>query len=316
MAGTTHSHRRVAGPVRGFTLIEIMVVIAIIATLIGISAFSVSAVHEWGRKNTAKQQLALLANAIDKYAESWKRWEVQAGSVGRVVIAEKGWPDFIPGRLFAPANLNGRYQQLTDPDNVPFNDHLTYSLSPFDRANSGVYYDNATGDEMIEKGDVEAGAEALFYALTSSAMKGPFVDESTMKANLQVTHETERYPAKSGTGTTSSDLKRGEFVDPWGKPYRYFWIYRDTEPTSSSARSINGFLAVDYGALRAGGSNVAGSVLNPGFYDGNNFPKTAVGYVIESAGPDGNFGNVWQPANLATPKEIEDADDNLVLRVP
>jgi len=316
MAGTTHSHRRVAGPVRAFTLIEIMVVIAIIATLIGIGAFSVSAVHEWGRKNTAKQQLALLANAIDQYAESWKRWEVQAGAAGRVVIAEKGWPDFIPGRLFWSNNIGGPYQQLTDPDNVPFNDHLTYSLSPNDPLNSGVDYDTE-GREVIVKGDVEAGAEALFYALTSSALKGPFVDESTMKANLQVTHETERYPAKTGTGTASSDLKRGEFVDPWGKPYRYFWIYRDPVPSSSNARSINGFLAVDYGAFRAGTAD--GGVGNPAFNadpSSGYLPKTAVGYVIESAGPDGNFGNVWQPANQATTQEIDDADDNLVLRVP
>lgn len=286
-------------------------VVAIIAILVGLTLFGATAAHKHFKKTTARQQLDLIANAIEQYASFWPRWEVRDPNFGRVVIAEKGWPDFIPGRLFAPTNIGGRFALTADPDNTVFNAHITFTLRAGD-ANSGISY-NTEGNEDIDKGDVEAGSETLLYCLTAKAGDGPFMADDTMEGDLQIAHEDEFYPGRNGPSIN----KRGEFRDPWGNPYRYFWIYRDPTPPSSNARAINGFLPVDYGAFKNSVGTPGGRISNPLFLDSNNQPKTAVGFVIESAGPDGNFGNIWQPRDsVRDQREIDDAEDNLIKRVP
>jgi len=288
------SHHGLAVRREAFTLIELMVVIAIIAVLTSIAIVATSAARNAMKKTTAQQQLELIANAIEQYASFWPRWEV-----GGVVVAEQGWPDFIPGRLFATGQ-SGPFALAP-----AFNNHVTFDI---DGPDSGISYD-PSGDMVVDEGDVDHAGETLYYALSAASGKGPYMTDE-MRGDLQETHPDDTYPGLAG----SSGKLRSKFVDPWGTPFRYFWVYRHAE-TSSNQKAFKGFLPVDYGAFLPGiGSN--GGVNNPAFAQQGvgNARQTAVGFVIESAGPDKKFGNVWKIN--PTQMDIDRADDNLVKMVP
>lgn len=279
---------------RGFTMLELMVAIAIIVALVSLVIVGARAAHNYSRNSNAQQQIKLIANAIDAYASFWPRW-----TVGTVVVAEKGWPDFCPGRLFASTVNGGPFAPAADG----FNANVTHDN---DYGNSGISY-NAAGDMVIVEGDVEHAAECLAYALTATSGKGPYIKDELTVGELHAAHATEFYPSLAG-----ENRSRGEFMDPWGTPYRYFWVYRDPAGPQGGGK---GLLPVNYGAFRpgsgVGGVNTSGVT---GFYfnfNSQTLPKTAIGYVLESAGPDKRFGNVWK-AN-PTQKEIEDAADNLMI---
>lgn len=273
-------------------MLELMVAIAIIVALVSLVILGANAAQKWSKKSNADQQIKLLANAIGAYADFWPAWKV-----GNVVVAEKGWPDFIPGRLFAETGLGGPF--MLDPGG--FNSTVTYDN---DGGNSGITY-NAAGDMVIVEGDVEHASECLAYALTASSGKGPYIKDEMNVGELHSAHASEFYPSLVGDRRS-----RGEFMDPWGTPYRYFWVYRDPAGPQGGGK---GLLPVNYAAFRPG-SGLGGVNTLPGFYfnfNGQNVAKTAVGYVLESAGPDKRFGNVWKANPM--PKELEDAADNLMI---
>lgn len=275
-----------------FTLVELAVAIGIIVVLIGLVAVAGSATYGWMRKSNARQQMALIAKAIDAYSDAWPRWKV-----GDVTIADKGWPDFIPGRLFPSIGSNA-YNQIPG-----FNGDADYF------AEDGISYSASDDGMTITEGDVEYGSECLYYALTSTSGGGPFITNEIM-GELISTHDDEFYPVRPG----QPDLSRGEFVDPWGVPYRYFWVYRDDEWSVPGGWTWpenlpKGFVAVDFGPFH----NVFGyGTLNDAkFRQSSGRNKKAVAYVLESAGPDRRFGNIWQPNLL--PIELQRAEDNLIV---
>ena len=271
-------------------MLELMVAIAIIVALVSLVVLGARAAQNFSRKSNAQQQLKLLQNAIDQYAGFWQPWRV-----GSVVVAEKGWPDFIPGRLFSSPPYNPAL------DNANFNTGPTSLRYDVD---DGITY--SANDEMtFGEGAAEFGIECLFFALTSSSGKGPYIKDE-MKGDLQSTHNDEFYPTLAAGG---ENISRGEFVDPWGTPYRYFWVYRDDEPIAAN-RAIKGFLPVDFAAFStvSGASNLGDPLFRT--IPGGKY-KTAVGYVLESAGPDKRFGNVWKRS--PTQKEIDFATDNITV---
>lgn len=261
--------RRPSARRAAFTLLEILVAIAIISILVAVAFFGTSHAYAFIKKSSAQQQMTLIASAIDQYKDFWPAWKY-----GNIPVADKGWPDFIPGRLFATGG-NGPFNTVNG-----FNDKITFDL---DGPNSGISY-TPTGDMEVDEGDVEHAAECLAYALTAKSGKGPYIKDE-MKGNLQTAHDGEFYPNLSGG---NGGQLRGEFVDPWGTPIRYFWVYRDPQ-----LPSYKGYLPV----TTADSSNA-------------NF-RVANGFVLESAGPDKKFGNVWK-ANPST-QEIQDAADNITI---
>ena len=278
----------------GLTIVELMVVVGIITVLIGLVFVSGRAAHGWMKNSSAQQQMALIASAIDAYSDAWPRWKV-----GEEVVADKGWPDFIPGRLFPSIGSNSF---IAVPN---FNVDATYDIE------DGISYDPNDDEMTLVAGDVENGAECLYYALTSPTGGGPFFTDDVMGESIN-SHPEEFYPVKNG----QPDLSRSEFVDPWGVPYRYFWVYRDDQWTIPGGWTWpeelpKGFVALDFGAFHGNEIFGYGHINDPRFDQSSNRPKKAVGYVLESAGPDKRFGNIWQRSPSL--RDMKRAEDNLIV---
>lgn len=268
----------------GFTLIETIAVIGILSILLSIVVFGSRTIIASRARSLAQQQLALIAAGIDRYASFWQRPEI-----GGVLVADRAWPDPFPIRVFNAAN----YQLM-----APFNNHFELRI---DNNGSGLIEDIVNfreKDRLISNdgvaGDVLAANVCLTYALLSRTGNGPYLEETDAKAVVKRLVEMDgntfmpTLPAPiAGNANSSAEV----LVDPWGLPYRYFWVYRDSN-------AYRGYLPVP----------------TADFADGS-FRK-AVGYVVESAGPDGKFGNVWQLTGATNNNDVNEAADNLTLTGP
>lgn len=269
---------------RGFTLTEVLVAVALVFALSGIVLVSSRAVRNSRRITAVEQELALIAQAIDQYASFWPKWKV-----GGVVVADKGWPDFIPGRLF---DTNFFEEQSAHH----FNDDLAFNPIHLDKD-----VKEAITDLRGDGNDPFNANLCLAYCLTEHSGKGPYImpDDNLLLRDIDddelvrqfrsfgITVTDPLYPASLSTGSA----RRGQvLVDPWGTPYRYFWVYRDSS-------AYNGYLPVETADI----------------YDANF--HTAVSFVVESAGPDKKFGNVWQLDSYVDEVwETEEASDNYTLK--
>lgn len=284
---TDENGRMAAFDRRGVTLMEALVVVGIILLLSTLVLFSGRMLRESRNGAIARQQLELIADAIEQYASFWPRWEA-----GGVVIADRGWPDFVPGRLFGSCGGGvGPYETIAG-----FNDFV--DLGGVAWIDDPIFVLNAN--------------TCLAFGLTASSGKGPYIRDpegANLVDGAKFVFDAGRIlypPFDSGCSALAGGSKPAElFVDPWGTPLRYFWVYRDTDRTS-----FKGYLPVRYGAFTVGAG--FGGVDDPLFFQTvGGLRQKAVGYVLESAGPNRKFGNVWKTG--PTNQEIQDAADNIVV---
>ncbi len=241
---------------RGLTLAELLISLAILGTLSVLVIIGTKALLRSQARSVANQQMTMIAGAIDRYASFWPKWKI-----GDVTIADQGWPDYIPGRLFDQAI----FDTIT-----PFNDDLQFDIFlPEDSLSANV---------------------CLAYSLTETSGGGPYLDlddDGALFKDIGQVAPTVNplLPAVTGQGRAR---RARVLVDPWGTPYRYFWAYRESDPAAPK-----GFLPV-----------FTADIANASF-------RKADRFVVESAGPDRKFGNVWRlnPSQ----QEINEAFDNLVV---
>ncbi len=282
-------------------MIELVVSLAILVVLASLVALSGKAIRTARMRTIANQQLAILANAVEQYASFWPRWDIISGT-SKIVVAEAGWPDWSPRRLFTP----GVFEPVDD-----FNDTVDgRRFDVTDIAATGGHKGFEDPDNPDAPGDVLNANACLAYALTAATGKGPYLTEKDQVelVDLLNVHKASDAPHLPPYAGGSAAARRRIIMDPWGTPYRYFWVYRDPE-ADLTQRAHRGFLPVDYAPSFDGG-DVDGGVLNPEFYELGQ-PKTAVSFVIESAGPDRLFGNVWRRS--PSQEDIDRADDNLIV---
>lgn len=301
-----NSIKRHPATARGaLTLVEILVSLVIVTILAGIVLVTGNMVRSSRMRATAEQQMAMIASAIEQYATFWPRWEVADTSGEAVLVADKGWPDFIPGRLFDALPSVPVFEMLNG-----FNDHWTFNVDDIVYSPSRDSFDDP--DDASLSGDVLNANACLAYCLTAASGKGPFIEDKPGAGLVEASklHKQPSPPAYPRyTGLTSS-RRREVFVDPWGVPYRYFWVYRDPEPDPDK-RAYKGFLPVDYGPYWGGDGD--GGVNNPAFFDDKvtTVRKKAATFVLESAGPNKMFGGVWKRG--PTQQDLDRAWDNLTV---
>jgi type II secretory pathway pseudopilin PulG len=253
----------------GLTMIELLVAIGIMVVVGGLVLVTSRIISGSQARSSARQQIALIAAAIDGYAGFWPKWQVTDNAGQRLLIADRGWPDYVPGRLFAAPPFNV----------IPgFNTDVLFNVT------DGIAR-SSIGEDRVRSGDVLAANASLVYSLTAAVGDGPFLKLDDDKALLRDVAQVDEsiadplLPAPIG--------RRAQIlVDPWNTPYRYFWVYR--EPTAHK-----GYLPIP-----------TADAFDVNF-------RRATGYVLESAGPDQRFGNVWQIG--PTQQQINDADDNLTI---
>lgn len=302
--------RNTAGRRRGLTLAEILVAIAIVSILLGILVVSSKAVLRSQDRSDAKQEMMMIAAAIDKYATFWPAWQLTDNSGNLVKIADRGWPDYMPARLFDSSTAQSGF--LTDQTgrfNSPSVPGLLYAVDSrgetYVPAESGLVEAPGRPDQVIE-GTVLNANICLAYALTSKTGEGPYLVIDDDKAILRDVAENvptysptfprPRTGAATNLHAASPVGRKLMLVDPWGTPYRYFWVFRCTVTPS-------GFAPVGDGRI----NNTGGPNELDVFH-------RAVGYVLESAGPDRKFGNRWLPSPQQA--DIDDAADNIIIQRP
>lgn len=296
---------------RGVTLAEILVAIAIISVLLGILIVSGRAVLRSQKRSDAMQEIQMVAAAIDKYATYWPAWEIANNNGNPVKVADRGWPDYIPARLFDASTGQSAFNvDQTGRFNDPANPGFYYAVD--DRVSvgfSGLLEMVGQADRLIE-GSVLNGNICLAYALTSKTGKGPYLaidDDDAMLndvANAVPTYSPTYPRPATGSATalhgTSAAGRKLMLVDAWGTPYRYFWVFRKNGTPS-------GFAPVAVADVNQA-SNAPGAANNDLVF------HKAVGYVLESAGPDRKFGNRW----IVNPMQadIDEAADNIIIQRP
>lgn len=264
------SMRRAAG----FTLVELLVAITIVVLLTGIVVMTGRSIHKGMANTQAKTQIALLADAINKYSAAWPAWKDAAGRP----LAQRGWPHWSPTHLFPTSGLQ------------PYSGEAGFN----DPGGLLIVEPRVIGDDDSTngRGDVEVIGETLAYQLTSAARGAPVLADpqgALVKSHDPTSGPTKLYPRLA---SETSAQPRRELVDPWGTIYRYAWLARDSQ-TPKGWRAIT--------------SSDTTRTANDASTGGPQF-AVAEAVVLESAGPDGKFGNIWK--RNASPTDIADAEDN------
>lgn len=270
---------RVSRPGRmapGVTMVEVLTAVGILIVLMTLLIVSSRSARSAARRAQAESQVKLLASAVERYAQVWPEWY----EVPVTPSSDRGWPHWSGRWVFDPVpppsataylpqagfnDINARRRNVADDDDVD---------------SAGNY---------VGRDDVEMSADVLAYALTASALGGPFLKDESGLFRPDPSKRT--LPAQS---PAAGGKPRLQLRDPWGNPYRYFWVARDAQ----SAAGWRVITSSDPG--------------DPGDPNADPFCARANGFVIESAGPDGRFGNVWY--RTPTAQQLEDAKDNLVVK--
>ncbi|MFO0972121.1 MAG: hypothetical protein U1A27_01605 [Phycisphaerae bacterium] len=280
----TRSPRRAR---RGVTMVEVLTAVGLVVVLMTLLVISARAVRASSRKSQAEAQLHLIASAIERYAAAWPKW-IEVGTTMSGPATVRGLPHWSGRWVFDSTTLL--------PNNRPFlaipgfNDMAARrrDLSDDDAVDAAGRF---TGRD-----DVQMSSDVLAYQLTATAMGGPFLVDKQGLFSPDISGQM--YPTHAAAEPSRPRL---HLVDPWGHPYRYLWVTRD-------AASQAGWRAVTSADPDDGGDPAS----DPFTVVNHPYCQPADGFVIESAGPDGRFGNLW--IRNPSAQQIEDARDNLSVR--
>ena len=258
-----------AVPVRraGFTLVELLIVIAIIASLAALLLGAISRVKEVGRKTVTASEISQLETAVAKFKTDFGFAPPSYAVFPTPGIAPASGSD---------AEKTARYLQKMFRAYEPLNPSQV-DLDPSTPGNQGFTFrgNNLSGGTLI-------GVQSIVWFLggpngtgfqpnlpsapgaNASSVKGPYYN---FDPNRFINPET-----KSDT----ENLYR----DPWGTPYAYFSTGSGKNYDAAYTWAVPGRASTYLGAYRVGGTTAS--------------PWAAPGQIqIISAGPDTEFGTFY-----------------------
>ncbi len=250
----------------GFTLVELLIVMGIIALLVALTATAVSKIQGLGKIVEARNEMTQLAAAIQKFKSDFK-------------------VDYIPNQLEFSANPNDPTNQYLkrlfpkwDTSNMASIVNLRTAMAKLDPSGGDPELDNNQSLLFLLGGVIGPSNDFLGFAQGTD----PFDPNATPR-----TSPTFEFPERmldrnnqGFKGDIPVNLPAGiRIVDPWGSPYIYFTaINRKYGTTNLNPGSFAGVTAYQDGA--AGGRLV-----------------NAHSYQLISAGADGSPGpgGTWTP---------------------
>lgn len=208
----------VAARAAGLTLVEILVVVAIIAVLLSVIGLVGSGIRERGKTDLTRQYMDILTTAMDEYRSAFGRWPVPANNP----------------TLTADSPPAG-------PDDVPYEPSLNHPSTEED------YYLGGSEARFVTPPEANP---ANVPAHTITSIEGLYVqlrtcrqtDVRTILARLPQKALARRAEHPAGfavrPGPQIGDLTpfTGEFVDPmqvldgWGRALRWrYYVYRNND---------------------------------------------------------------------------------------
>jgi prepilin-type N-terminal cleavage/methylation domain-containing protein len=259
----------------GFTLVEILVTVAILAILGTVTVMMVSGVNKKAKISQANSQMTMIGSAIEAFKDATGKYPLAVPYDAWAADWDTATPDFIGivggddwKEYFADEDTDDLpdFKWDTTPANVyPTNiQMLTFQLAQEPSANAILnrIKENTGGREQV-KMDVTAMPEEKWQTATDLCeLKHPLDDQLR---------------------------KTFQLLDPWGTPYRYWnattlkWAKEIASPKAAWPDSVIELLAEKLQAA------------NWGFF-------------LESAGPDRKFGWVGDSTSIL---DVQEAEDNI-----
>lgn len=282
----THTQSR-----RGFSLVEVLIVVVIIGLLVGIAAPAFMAVRNNARRTQAESQLQSMSSAIDQFRTDYGYLPPLILDHPSVLPTTPDWCTSLTARDDARDRLaQERYHSLYSLSLYLLG---VGELSPDASATNPDRHDGFAGPGFRDPGPDRAwgGARMRTVATHRVAASGdptePYVGFADSELVRRASADLGDFPEDDNVGQDSANSPwRRMFVilDPWGTPVRYYraWPTRVAGTDGQSLLDVPAEL-VDAEALKSG-------VLNTASFDATLDMELARGeYALLSAGRDRAF---------------------------
>ena len=111
---------------KGFTILEILVVLAVLAILIGIAVPRIKGMQEQANITKAKSELKTIQTAIESYYINKGSYPDTSDTIAAYILATSGIPQILSEALLDPFNPNGSEYSYFLHDNDKY--YVVYSV--------------------------------------------------------------------------------------------------------------------------------------------------------------------------------------------
>jgi len=289
--------------VRGFTLIELMMVVLVIGVLISFLLVAAGGVFRGAKRSSAQRQLHAIAQAVEQFRSD-------VGYLPPLMVPDESEPTTVIDPLAGIANAGGVQAQLRLLHENRYSSEYTLAMYLIGAGNIDGDTDGRATGANTEEDDGHAGPGFLDPGLDRSwggaasrkdqrkhhdhthtgRVFGPYLDMEALGDALVLDTQTGLY----------------KLVDPWGQPIRYYTEWPTVDPndrTKSVARvpiELRTRGAVEFQIENGGTSDKADlrlerTVLN------SEFMLLSAGKPLGNVGADGkpivSFGTIRTDTN-------------------